>query len=252
MSESRFSYRMFADAEQMADAGYSICRTLLAIDNHDRPITLVLSGGSTPIPLFQRLAEDEEIDWSRIQVFWGDERCVPPDHEQSNYRSAYEHLLKHVDIPEENIHRMEGELPPAEAAQRYEDEIRRVLELEPGELPRFDLVMLGMGDDGHTASLFPGTAALNEEHKLVVANDVPQMDTTRITLTFPVLNAARQVIFLVGGTGKGEQLERVLFGPEDELPPAGLVQPESGSIIWLFTDQNVEPAEAEEPAQDES
>ena len=198
-----------------------------------------LSGGSTPRALFERLASPAwalRIDWARAHVFWGDERCVPPDHAESNYRMAREALLDRVPLPPEHSHRIAGELPPAEAARRYEAELRAFFAGgEPATpQPRFDLLLLGMGDDGHTASLFPGTAALHETARWAVENYVPRLDSWRITLTVPAINAAAHVLFLVSGAAKAETLRAVLHGPrQPEVYPAQFIQPQAGRLLWL-------------------
>lgn len=196
--------------------------------------SLVLSGGSTPRALYRLLATSpyqDEIEWANVHVFWGDERCVPPDDAESNYRMARESLLDHVAIPPTSIHRICGELSPEDASNDY---TQTLVSFFRDGIPRFDLVLLGMGDDGHTASLFPHTAALNETQKWVTANYVPQKDVWRITLTLPVINAARQVIFLVAGAPKAERLREVLYGsrqPHDL--PAQSIQPTNGNLLWL-------------------
>jgi 6-phosphogluconolactonase len=199
---------------------------------------IAISGGNTPKPVFALLAGEgfqAKVPWSNIQLFWVDERCVPPDHPDSNYGMTKKALLDHVPIPEANIFRMEGELDPEEAAARYESAIRNTLRLEGAELPTFDLVALGMGDDGHTASLFPHTAGLHEFGRIVIANHVPQKDAWRITLTSPVINQARNVIFLIQGADKAPVLKRVLLGPYDpETLPSQLIQPASGKITILL------------------
>ena len=191
----------------------------------------MLAGGSTPKAAYEILARDfaEEIDWGRTHVFFGDERTVPPDHEDSNYRMARLALIDHV--PVGSVHRMRGELPPDEAAASYEGELKAFFGDE--DPPRFDLILLGLGEDGHTASLFPETSALEVADRLVVANPVLKLDTTRITLTAPVLNAARAVRFLVAGGGKAEALKEVLEGDADPRAyPARLVQPPGGPA-WM-------------------
>jgi 6-phosphogluconolactonase len=201
-----------------------------AIEERGR-FAVVLAGGSTPKATYEILARDfvEAVDWNDVDVFFGDERSVPPDHEDSNYRMAREALLDRV--PVGSVHRMQGELPPDEAASSYEDELRAFFGAE--ELPRFDLVLLGIGGDGHTASLFPETPALGVTDRLVVANPVPKLDTTRITLTAPVLNAARAVDFLVAGEGKAEALKKILEGDADPRRyPAKLVRPPGGPA-WM-------------------
>jgi 6-phosphogluconolactonase len=187
----------------------------------------VLAGGSTPESTYQILARDysDRIAWSKVYVFFGDERAVPPHHEDSNLKMASEVLLDHV--PVGNVHRIRGELPPEEAAKAYEEELRIFFQTE--DVPRVDLILLGLGADGHTASLFPWTAALEVHDRWVVANPVPRLGTTRITLTLPVINAARAVIFLVAGEDKAEALREILEGDADPRAyPAKLVQPPSG------------------------
>jgi 6-phosphogluconolactonase len=200
-----------------------------------------LSGGSTPRALYTLLASKEvapRIDWAQVHVFWGDERCVPPDDSESNYRMARETLLDHVPLSESNVHRMRGEIDPGQAAADYEQVLRSFFRRSAGPKnlaqPRFDLLLLGMGDDGHTASLFPGTAALHERTRWVVENHVEKLDAWRITLTAPVINAAATVIFLVSGEAKAATLRAVLKGPhQPEKYPSQLVRPEHGDLIWM-------------------
>jgi 6-phosphogluconolactonase len=202
-----------------------------AIEERGR-FAVVLAGGSTPKTAYEILARDytETIDWGSVHVFFGDERTVPPDHEDSNYRMAREALLDHV--PVGSVHRMRGEMLPDEAASSYEDELRGFFGTEG--FPRFDLILLGIGDDGHTASLFPETSALEVADRLAAANPVPKLDTTRITLTAPVLNAARAVNFLVAGEGKAEALKEILEGDADPRKyPARLVRPSGGPAVWM-------------------
>jgi 6-phosphogluconolactonase len=188
------------------------------------------------------------MQWDRLEIYWVDERCVPPDDQQSNYRMTREALLDRTPLRAEQIHRMEGELEPEQAAARYEAELRDSFRLEGAELPRFDLVALGMGPDGHTASLFPHTEALHEMSRLVTANHVPQMDSWRITLTWPVINRANSVFFLISGADKAEILKEVLTGQRDvERLPSQLIRPVSG-ILTLILDKS---AAAELPATDE-
>ena len=178
--------------------------------------------------------ESSDVPWSRVELFWGDERPVPPEHPDSNYGSAVRGLLSRAHVPAEGIHRIRGEVHPAEAAAAYADELRRVFALAPDGVPRFDLILLGMGPDAHTASLFPGSDAVDERRRLVAAPWVEQLGTHRITLTPPVLNAARALIFLLVGADKGEALRDVLEGPvEPRLRPAQVVQPTDGEVLWL-------------------
>jgi len=203
---------------------------------------VAISGGSTPKAAFQLLADPDQayrkrMPWEALELFWVDERTVPPDHPDSNYRMTKEALLDHVSLQPQQIHRMEGELEPEAAAARYESELRNSFRLEGAETPRFDLISLGMGDDGHTASLFPHTAAIHEMGRLVTANHVPQKDTWRITLTWPVINQARSVFFLIAGADKAERVHEVFIGQRDpECLPSQLIWPTSG-ILTLFLDK---------------
>ena len=190
---------------------------------------VALAGGSTPKATYEVLARDhaEDVDWPNVHAFFGDERTVPPDHEDSNYRMARKALLDRVPIG--SVHRMRGELPPDEAAASYEGDLEQFF----GGEAVLDLVMLGIGEDGHTASLFPETPALGITGRLAAANPVPKLDTTRLTLTVPVLNAAREVRFLVAGAGKAEALAEILEGHADPLEyPAKLVRPPDGPT-WM-------------------
>ena len=201
--------------------------------------TVALSGGSTPRRLYSLLASEESfrsrVVWEQIHFFWGDERPVPPDHPESNYRLADEAMLSRVPVPPDHIHRLAGENPdPARAAEQYEEVLRQFFRIGRGEFPRLDLILLGMGLDGHTASLFPGTEALREKDRLVVANWVPQLKTRRITMTLPVLNQAKWVLFLVSGGEKAKTLATVLEEEgEAEALPSRLIRPVKGKVMWL-------------------
>ena len=201
--------------------------------------TVALSGGSTPKEFYSLLASDPsyrtQISWNRVHIFWGDERHVPPDHSDSNYRMARETLLSKVPIPPENVHPIRGEVRDAhQAAMEYEEGLKEFFQLRSGEFPRFDFVLLGMGADGHTASLFPGTETLREQSRLAVANWVEKLQTYRITLTIPVFNHAVFVLFLVSGEEKAETLKAVLEEGEREDPfPAQLIRPARGRLVWL-------------------
>ena len=208
-----------------------VARAKSAIEERGR-FAVALAGGSTPKATYEVLARDyrESLDWGAVHVFFGDERAVPPDHEDSNYRMARETLLDHV--PVGSVHRMRGELPPEEAASSYEEEMREFF--GPDGPPRFDLILSGIGDDGHTLSLFPETAALDVTDRLVVANPVLKLETTRLTLTIPVANAARGVNFLVAGEGKAGTLKEILEGDADPRAyPAKYVRPENGDLAWM-------------------
>jgi len=205
---------------------------------------IAISGGSTPRAAFELLAHSNHpwhrrMPWDRLELYWVDERAVPPDDAASNYRMTREALLDHVSLRPEQIHRIEGELEPEVAAARYESELRNSFRLEGAETPRFDLILLGMGADGHTASIFPHTDAVHEMSRLVAANHVPQLDTWRITLTWPVINAASSVCFLIAGADKASVLQEVFCGPGDpERLPSQLIWPVSG-ILTLILDKAV-------------
>lgn len=207
-----------------------------AIEQRGR-FTIALSGGSTPRSLYTLIAANASasLPWNQMFFFWGDERHVPPDDPESNYRMAQESLLSKVPVPAANIFRVPAENPDAAAvADAYEQTLRKFFGVASGEFPRFDLILLGMGPDGHTASLFPETAALQEKSRLVVANWVEKFKASRITFTLPVLNAARCVAFLVSGTDKAAALHEVLEGNAPaEKYPSKLVQPADGKLIWF-------------------
>ena len=199
---------------------------------------VALAGGSTPRELYLLLAEApwrSMAPWDRTQVFFGDERCVAPDHPESNYRMAREALLDKLALPATHIHRMLGELEPNAAASAYQEEIRRAFAIDAEQAPGFDLILLGLGPDGHTASLFPDSAALREDRKWVVANYVAKLDSFRLTLTLPALNHAREVMFLVSGGSKAEVVHHIFETPERHFKyPAELVQPKLGRLRWLL------------------
>jgi 6-phosphogluconolactonase len=231
--------RVFADAEAVSRAAaqeFVRCAGP-AIAARGR-FAVALSGGSTPRRLYQLLAAEPfraQVDWSRVDFFWGDERCVPPDHPDSNYRMAREAMLEKLPVPADRVHRMEAERADRDAAARdYEQTLARVLGVPAGgEPPALDLILLGLGPDGHTASLFPHTAALAEKSRWVVVNYVPKFNTDRLTLTAPVLNQAREVLFLVAGADKAEPLAEVLEGPPDpERLPAQMIRPAQGRLVW--------------------
>jgi len=200
--------------------------------------TIALSGGSTPKNLFNLLATNARnaLPWDRMYFFWGDERHVPPTDPDSNYRMADEVMLSKVPVPAGNVFRMDAENPDAaRVAEDYEKTLRKFFQLAPGDVPQFDLILLGMGPDGHTASLFPGTAALQEKSRLVVSNWVEKLKTNRLSFTLPVLNAARCVAFLVSGTDKASVLKTVLKeNASGEQYPAKLVNPSAGKLIWFL------------------
>jgi 6-phosphogluconolactonase len=195
--------------------------------------SVALSGGNTPRTVYSLLAsEHKQLPWDRIHVFFGDERHVPPDHPDSNFRMATESLLSKVPIPEKNVHRIHAELDAEAAAAEYDQQLVNFFHLGNLEMPRFDLIFLGIGPDGHTASLFPGSNALNETSRRVVANWVEKFKTFRITFTFPVLNHAAEVVFLVSGADKAQILSEVLRPGVQKYPAQG-VQPKNGRLLWL-------------------
>jgi len=199
--------------------------------------TIVLAGGSTPRQLYELLAGEfrDQFAWDRIHFFWGDERHIPPDHPDSNYRLAKEAMLARLPVLPENVHRIRAENPCADqVAEEYCRELRDFFHLEPPAMPRFDLVLLGLGADGHTASLFPGSTALREQYRLVAANWVEEFQAHRITMTAPLLNNSACVLFLVQGMEKAEALREVLAGAnQPERLPAQLIKPVNGELYWL-------------------
>jgi 6-phosphogluconolactonase len=212
--------RIFADREELAKgaAEYFVAR---------RPRTVALSGGSTPKAMFELLATETGVPWSDIHFFWSDERHVPPDHPESNYRMANEALLSHV---QSNVHRIPSENPDAAAAAaEYE---QTIIEVTKQTLPRLDLIFLGLGTDGHTASIFPGSDVLHETKRLVAAPYVEKLKTYRITMTLPLINNGASVVFLVSGAEKAEIVKEVLEG--ENKYPAQAVKPTQGELIWML------------------
>ena len=201
---------------------------------------IAISGGTTPKTMFKLLADAAQpfvtqVPWDKLDLYWVDERCVPPDNAESNYRMTREALLSKVPLPAERVHRIEGELEPEVAAARYESTIRNTFKLEGAETPTFDLILLGMGDDGHTASLFPHTEGLNDVSHIAIANHVPQKDTWRVTLTWPVINQSREVAFLIEGAAKTQVLHDVFLGPyQPETFPSQIIRPTSGRLTLLL------------------
>lgn len=208
-------------------------------DAEGRLFSVALAGGSTPRATYRLLASQAyaaRVNWDSVHIFWGDERCVLPDHPQSNYLMACQAWLDHVPVPPQNIHRMRGEDDPRFAAEAYEQELGSFWQSSFHRQPpiALDLVFLGMGSDGHTASLFPGLPAIHEQGRQVVAHYVDKLAAWRLTLTPLMLNAAAHVVFLVNGTDKAERLQQVLCGPyQPELLPAQAVQPTKGRLLWL-------------------
>jgi 6-phosphogluconolactonase len=218
-------------AEEIAHiAGEAIC-------THGE-FTLCLSGGSTPAATYEMLGSKFHfsIDWKEVHFFWGDERCVPPDDAASNYAMTTRTLLSKLTLKPSQIHRILGEKPPDEAARAYEDELRNHFGLAEGEFPRFDLVLLGLGDNSHTASLFPGNPAIHETERIAIAVEVDDpTQRHRVTLTPPVINHAARVMFLVAGASKAQAVWNILKGPRDaDKFPAQAIAPDDGEVIWLL------------------
>jgi len=200
---------------------------------------VALSGGSTPKPLYRKLAKrtgSDRVEWDKVFFFWSDERCVPPDHQDSNYRMARELLLDPLEIPEEHIYRLDGELPPEQAAQAYQSLLEKLF---PSRPPRFDLILLGMGEDGHTASLFPQTKAvrMTDPDQWIAANFVPALGSWRLTFTPSLINAAANISMLVTGEEKQRRLHQVLTGRyQPNVLPAQIIDPRKGTLTW-FVDE---------------
>ena len=225
--------RIFPDTAALNEAtARFIAETAALVLREKENFSIALSGGSTPRALYELLASEKfanEIEWRRTLVFFGDERCVEPTDKESNFRMAHEALLSKIEIPEKNIFRMRGEIEPQDAAAEYERLIKSAL----GENPRLDLILLGLGDDGHTASLFPESPALEEKEKLVVANFVEKLGAFRLTLTLPAINSAANAVFLVAGAGKAHALKKVLSNNTDDFP-AARVKPEKGKCLFFL------------------
>src|SRR6202047_3954700 len=194
---------------------------------------IALSGGNTPRPVYSEISQiAHDLPWERILITFSDERCVPPDDAQSNFRMARENLFVPASVPEKSIMRMRGEIDPQIAAQEYQDQVDLLATQRGEQIYRHDLILLGLGEDGHTASLFPGTAALEEKNRRVVANFVPKFNAWRLTFTFPLINHARHVCFLVNANKNEELIDRVIKG--DPKFPASRVNPTTGSLTWIL------------------
>ncbi|MHB8414322.1 MAG: 6-phosphogluconolactonase [Acidiferrobacteraceae bacterium] len=229
--------QIYSDMESvMSGCANEIVRIARAAVRERGRFLWVLSGGSTPTPVYAEIssAHAHAIDWARVHVFWGDERCVPPEDTRSNYRNACTSLLDHVPLAASAVHRIRGEDEPTQAAAEYERVIMAVCGTHPPDA-LFDLVLLGLGENGHTASLFPGLAAVCETRRGVMAEYVPDETMWRVTLTPWFLNAARETIFLVSGATKASVVRRVLEGPHcpDRLP-AQAVRPANGRVQWFL------------------
>jgi 6-phosphogluconolactonase len=217
-------------AEEIAHfAGEAICM--------HAEFMLCLSGGSTPAATYELLAERFRlsVDWKEVQFFWGDERCVPPDDPASNFGMANRTMLSRLDLRPDQIHRIRGEEPPEQAARAYEQELRAAFGIAEAEFPRFNLTLVGLGDNVHVESLFPGSAAVHERQRIAVAVEVDAPQRHRVTITPPVLNNSARVMFLVEGQGKAAAVKRALEGPRDpDRYPAHVIDPPHGEVIWLL------------------
>ena len=233
------SVEIFPAPREMSEAVARLftARAAAAVSLRGR-FTAAISGGRTPVELYTLLAKApfvSLIPWARVHLFWVDERCVPPDHEDSNYRMTREFLLDHVPIPPANVHRMPGEMDPVEAAARYEGQLREFFAPHGNGFPVFDCILLGLGEDGHTASLFPGTRAIRESARWVLGHYVDAQKGWRITLTPPVINAARTVVFIAAGSGKAAVVKEILEGPfRPDTLPAQIVRPAGGDLVWML------------------
>jgi 6-phosphogluconolactonase len=229
--------QIYDDLDQLTRAAADLVARQSQVARPRGVFRVALSGGSTPKPVYQLLTAPpyrDQIAWSQVQFYWGDERNVGPDSPESNYRMAREALLDHIPIHPEQVYRISGELPAAEAALDYAQALQGAFSLAPGQFPRFDLILLGLGPDGHTASLFPHTTALEVRDRTVVANSVPKLRTERITLTVPTLNAAASIVFLIAGADKADALAAVLQGPEQPAQyPSQLIAPSDGALTWM-------------------
>jgi 6-phosphogluconolactonase len=227
--------RIYKDLEELSQNAAQILlkEAQRAVRERGR-FSLVLSGGSTPRRLYELLAEPpyrEQMPWSKTHVFWGDERCVPTDDERNNAHMARQILLDRAPIPDEQIHPIASSLPPLIAAEKYQNTLK---EFFSGNSIAFDFVLLGLGENGHTASLFPGTAVLEEKRYWACEVYVPNLQMWRVTLTAPILNQARKIVFLVSGSSKAWVLDQVIHGPRrPEQLPAQLIQPQEGELLWL-------------------
>lgn len=233
MNEKNF--KIVADAAELNQAAAELLvKTAAAAISERGVFSMALSGGSTPKKLYELLASEsfrEQIDWTKTHFFFGDERNVPPDHNESNFKMVNEIMFSRIgELPQENVHRVLAENPAADAASDYEQTLKDFFN---NELPRFDLVLLGMGADGHTASLFPESSALEENVRFFAENWVEKFGAYRLTLTFPVINNANNILFLIAGVDKAKVLGEVFHGSLKKYP-AQMINPTDGKLIWLI------------------
>ncbi len=239
VASAKGEVRVFRDLDELSRAAADFFCEVAGKAARAGEVFVALSGGSTPQRLYETLSTQEyhdRVPWIKTQLFWSDERCVPPDHPDSNYGNASA-ALAGLPISPLNVHRMRGEDPPEDAAREYEAEMREAFKVLPSEVPRFDLMLLGLGEDGHTGSLFPGTPVLDDKTHLAAAVYVEKLQAHRLTLTFPVINNAANVAFLVSGEKKRNIFKRVMEDPSAGLP-AQRVQPTNGKLLW-FVDEAV-------------
>lgn len=227
--------RIFPKPKKVARKVAREIKKLILESKHER-FDIALSGGNTPQKLFKALVKKhhDTIPWERVHFWWGDERCVKPDNDQSNFRMANEHLFVKIPVPSKNIHRIHGENNPATEADRYAAEIKKHLKMKDG-VPAFDLILLGLGEDGHTASIFPGRPDLFHTNSLCAVAEHPETGQKRITLTGKILNNASNIFFLVTGEGKAKRISEIMNNEEEaKMLPAWHIQPVSGSLTWFI------------------
>lgn len=231
----RHEIKIFDEISLLAESFYQLIFEVVKSKNVGEKASIAFSGGNTPAKIFDYISatHKDDLDWNKINFFWVDERCVPPDHAESNFKMTKEHLLDKVGVNNKNIFRVFGEAQPAIEAKRYSDKIVDNLEIKSG-LPSFDLIFLGMGDDGHTASIFPGNNSLFNSEKVCEVASHPVSGQTRITLTGRIINNASIISFLVTGSNKAEKMAEIVLKGETSGYPASLVNPVHGKLIWLL------------------
>jgi len=230
------SVKVFEEVDSLSSFFGTIIMDKIRKKNDNEYVSIALSGGSTPKLIFRFLSENfkEKINWSRILVFWGDERCVPPNDEESNYKMARDYLLKHVGIPNENIFRIFGESNPIDEAKRYSEIVKSKLPSQDG-IPVFDIVFLGLGEDGHTASIFPDNLKLLNTDKLFEVTSHPETNQNRITACGTIINFAKTIVFIATGKTKAEVISNIIIKNGNwEKYPASYVSPKNGNLIWLL------------------
>jgi len=239
MTATIANYKMKRIFDTPKDTARGFADHFLRLHKENNQLSIALSGGSTPKILFDLLAKEyqEDFDWSKIHLYWGDERCVPPTDEQSNFKMTLDHLISKIDIPETNVHRVLGENDPEEEAKRYADEINSNLPIV-NKLPCFDIVLLGLGSDGHTASIFPHEMELLKDERVCAIGTNPDSGQKRVTLTGPVINNAKTICFLATGSGKSEKIDEILNRKDGHLAyPAAHISPTDGELHW-YMDKN--------------